>query len=59
MGASKIKDFISCVFSEVAETARVAERRGHTSDINPKFYEDPLRLLVNNMEGKITEFLNA
>ena len=59
MGASKIKDFISCVFSEVAETVRVAERRGHTSDISPTFYEDPLRLLVNNMKGKITEFLNA
>ena len=31
----------------------------NTSDINPQFYEDPLRLLVNNTEGKITEFHNA
>ena len=30
-----------------------------TSDINLKFYEDPLRLFVHTVEGKITEFLNA
>ena len=43
------------MFSEVAEIAATSE---NTSDINP-YYEDPLRLLVNNIEGKITEFLNA
>ena len=31
----------------------------NTSDTNPYLYEDPLRLLVYNIEGKITEFLNA
>ena len=42
MGPSKTKDLISRVFSEVAEIARVAQRRGqlsatseNTSDINP------------------------
>ena len=38
------------MFSEVAE---------NTSEINPRFYEDPLRLLVNEIEAKNTEFLNA
>ena len=33
--------------------------RENTSDINPYFYEVLLRLLVNEIEGKITEFLNA
>ena len=54
------------MFSEVAEIALVTQRRGQfqqllkkTCDINPSFYKDPLRLLVNNMEGKIPEFLNA
>ena len=36
------------MFSEVAE---------NTTDINPKFYEDPLRLLVINIDGKISECL--
>jgi len=31
----------------------------NTSDVNPQFHKDPLRLLVNNIEGKTTEFLNA
>ena len=31
----------------------------NTREINPSFYEDPLRLLVNEREGKITEFLNV
>ena len=28
-------------------------------DINPQFYEDPLRLLINNIEGKIAQYMNA
>ena len=52
-------------FSEVAE---IAQRRGQFEQVLKtqvililiEFYEDPLRLLlVNNVEGKLTEFLNA
>jgi len=44
------------VFSEVAEISATSESM---SDINHEFYDDPLGLLGNEVEGKITEFLNA
>ena len=54
------------MFAKVAEIAQVAQRPGlisatseSTSDTDPYFYEDLLRLLVTNIEGKITEFLNV
>ena len=31
----------------------------NTSEVNPQFYKDPSQLLVNDIKGKITEFLNA
>ena len=40
-------------------TRTISATSENTSDINPWFYEDPLWLLINNIEGKITEFLNA
>ena len=61
-GASKINDFkISRVFSEVSSraTRAIPATSENTSDINSSFYEDPLWLLVNNIQGKITELLNA
>ena len=59
---------ISRGFSEVAEIAQVVQRRGQFEQVLKtqvililiEFYEDLLRLLlVNNVEGKLTEFLNA
>jgi len=44
------------VFSEVAEISATSESM---SDINREFYDDPLGLLGNEVEGKITAFLNA
>ena len=40
-------------------TRAISTTSENTSDINPSCYEDPLRLLYNNIEGEITEFLNA
>ena len=51
MGPSKIK--------RRAATRAISATSENTSDINPLFYEDSLQFLVNNIEGKITEFLNA
>ena len=54
------------MFSEVAEIAYVAQRRGQFQQLLKtqvililNFSEDPLWLLDNNIEGKITEFPNA
>ena len=44
------------MFSQVAEVSASPEKTG---DINPEFYEDTMRLLNNDKEGKITEFLNV
>ena len=38
------------MFSELQKLPKI--------NINLQFYEDPLGLLVNNIVGKITEFLN-
>ena len=40
-------------------TRAISATSENTREINPSFYEDPLRLLVNEREGKITEFLNV
>ena len=59
MAASSIND-ITCL-SEIAETAsRTATRASSedTSDTQPQYYADALRLLINNIEGKFTEFPN-
>ena len=59
MAASSIKD-ITCL-SEIAETAsRTATRASSedTSDTQPQYYADALRLLINNIEGKFIEFSN-
>ena len=51
------------MFSEVRPSRAVMRAilatSENTSDISPLVYEDPSRLLVNNIEGKITEILNA
>ena len=57
MGAGKIN--IVLVFRSCCKTWAISATSENTSDINPQFYKDPLRLHVNNIEGKITEFLNA
>ena len=52
MAASRIKD-MNCL-SEIAETARLTATRASsedTSDTRPQYYADPLRLLINNIEG--------
>jgi hypothetical protein len=54
---------VSCkfVFSKFHKIARVAkwweqfENFEYTSEVNPHFYEEPLQLLVYNIEGKIIE----
>jgi hypothetical protein len=49
------------VFSKFRKIARVANGNLETlktqlvSEINPYFYEEPLRLLVYNIEGKVIE----
>ena len=40
------------MFSEVAEIALVSVTTENASDINPLFYEDSLRLRVNNIREK-------
>ena len=39
-------------------TRTISATSENTSDVNFSFYVDSLRLLVNNIEDKITEFLN-
>ena len=59
MAASRIKDMT--YLSEIAETASLTATRASsedTSDTQPQYYADPLRLVINNIEGKFTEFRN-
>ena len=51
MAASRIKD-MTCL-SEIAETASRTATRARskdTSDTQPQYYADPLRLLINNID---------
>ena len=59
MAASRIKD-MTCL-SEIVETVSHTATRASsedTSDTQPQYYADALRLLINNIEDKFTEFPN-